>query len=181
MGNDDDQLIIGIKCALYSFDVLMENIHLVQPQNMEQYETRIKRLYQHFNIMEESMDQIFVISDTLNNEQINDKLNILQLSDTFKYDQYEIIGNDHEWIRDCNQNIQLMIVQLIKRLKIQSDEMLFISNRKGLQLMKTLNICQIYDVDGNRGGNDSNKKVKGNGALKGRDLMFLESQVLASI
>merc|ERR1712154_743641 len=136
MGNDDDQLIIGIKCALYSFDVLMENIHLVQPQNMEQYETRIKRLYQHFNIMEESMDQIFVISDTLNNEQINDKLNILQLSDTFKYDQYEIIGNDHEWIRDCNQN---------KQLKIQSDEMLFISNRKGLQLMKTLNICQIYD------------------------------------
>eukprot|EP01083_Nonionella_stella_P073332 198204_1 len=177
-----DDMIIGIKCVVYLFDVFMENINTIYDYNRKHFQARIRRLTQHFEVMEEF--ELLVVSNTTWSKKMKDILDYLQLRRFFgsKQDGFNIIGYDHEWVANDNKNLQLMLLNLIKHAQIQNDELLFVGNKKVCDLVQSVNVCQTYDVDQLYPSHTKQQREeKSNGTLKGRDLAFLESQILASI
>lgn len=186
----DDELIMGIKCVCYQFDVLIEDIEDLYDNDDEvlisNLENRLLRLKQHFSVMHDNIEYIFIISDRINTNIMTEILQSIYLKQCFvgndiNHGLFEgIIGGDHKWVHDCNKNLQLMVLKLIKQLKIDNDELLFIGDKRSIKLIETINVCQTYDVD-KCGHHHNELNEVSNGTLKGRHLMFLESQILASI
>ena len=177
----DEELITGIKCVCYQFDVLIKNItSITNEYEVANLETRLLRLKQHFAHMHDNITYVFVISDRIKTYKMNELLTRIYLKQSFDADDVQcVIGSDHEWVSDCKKSLQSMMLRLINKLQIENEELLFIGNKRGIRLIETINVCQTYNVD-HQGHHDNDHEVC-NGTLKGRHLMFLESQILAGI
>ena len=164
----DDIRIMEINCIVYSFNVLLQNAHLIEDDwDIEQFETRINRLVQHFKMMQRNRLHLMIMSNMIRTAGLRHKLKILQLRKVLSDDC--VIGYDHKVVRECNASIELMILKLVRHLKIEPNELLFVGNeRMNVSSMKMRGICQIYNV-------------KGRGVLKGKHLIFLESRALDGI
>ena len=156
----ENEMILGIKCVVYSFEVLMENINSVDDNTkIASLEAKIIRLSQHFNTMDDNIAHVVVMSDRLKTNEMKNKFKILQLKQLLNAEN--IIGVDHELMSDCNQSLKMMVRRLMAKLKLHKHELLFV----GTGVM--MGVCEIYDSN--------------NGTLKGKHFTFLESQVLASV
>eukprot|EP01084_Bolivina_argentea_P135470 238695_1 len=186
----DHKMIVGVKVIVYAFDILLSKLDTICHENFDKYETKIKRLLQHFLIMNDNISNVFIVSNRMKTQDMIDTLEMIHLKNSFignkmgdvddMSDMYNVIGYDHKWIKHCNKNVKLMLLGLIQKLKIENDEVLVVGNRTLMQYIETINICQIYNVDAIQ-MDKNNQKEPIDGTLQGRHLMFLESQVLASI
>merc|ERR1712129_381711 len=163
----ENQMILGIKCVVYSFDCLLQNIEKIGANtSIAQYETKIRRLSQHFTIMDDNIERVVVMSNVLSTNEMKRILEILHLRQLLSEEC--VIGYDDATMYSANQSdesCEWMIKLLMHKLQLHSHELLFVGS-------ENMNVCEIYDV---------HTKYEENPILKGTHLVFLESQVLASI
>ena len=80
----DDELIMGIKCVCYQFDVLIEDIsHITDEFEVSNLETRLLRLKQHFAVMHDNINYVFVVSDRIKTHKMNEILSTIYLKPSF--------------------------------------------------------------------------------------------------
>jgi len=188
---DEEQLYVGIKCVVYLFDVLLEDAESVlHDKDVAKLETKLMRLKQHFKVMQQNVEFTFVVSDRLRTAEMTQILHILYLKDSFLAAHVNqglsgVIGVDHEWVHDCNANLKLMMLKVMKQLQMENEQCLFVGHRKSIKcILQTagVHLCQVYDVEARYGtDHDSDHQELSAATLQGRHLVFLESQILGSV
>ena len=164
----EEMMMSGVKCIIYLIDVMMIDA---------QDEAQLTRMQMHFEAMQdaESVSHILVISEKHNGQEMAKILGNLEMSESIK--NGNIIGYDHEWVSECKHNLQSMVLQVIKHLEVENDEVLFIGNLRHNKALDSINVCQTYAVDAIRNHTQLSLTDTPNSRLKGEHFMFLESQI----
>merc|ERR1719242_215745 len=112
----------------------------MESMDIAQYETKIRRLSQHFTIMDDNIENIVLLSDTLKTEEMKKKLEILHLKQLLNSEN--VFGFDAELMSDCDKSVKWMIKSLMNRWKLHKHELLFV----GHVTNNLTGVCEIYDV-----------------------------------
>lgn len=162
----------GVKCIVYLLDVVI----------IDDDTDLLSRMAMHFGTMLDTVSNIVIISDKHTSQEMAKILvDTLESSDDIKSSgKFDLIGHDHEWVTQCDQKtLSFMVEEVIKQLKMKSEEVLFVGTVRQNKVLENVHDCQTYAID----SIDSQTHLSMTNSrsptpkLKGEHLLYLESQI----